>query len=188
MNFEILPADLRRKFLIDYIKLKDIVSLSSTNKKYRDLIYNDNKLWKLFLVRDFPEAFYLTKSLGMKMKYFQKAYIRNLLRVETFLKEEAEYIYNQDPKNYIIENIFNELLFVYNSKKNEEQLDRKKINYEDLIKNYFYSMIKLKKKEKKHLKKRKKVLECWEKNIKIPPPSNSTHFKNDLIIDLLKNK
>lgn len=163
-NFDIianLPSDVRRKILLDYFKdPRSIFTLCSVHTKYKDLICNDQKLWELLLVRDFPEAFYTSGSLGLTVKNFKNAYIRNVIRDETFLRDEARRLANKYSW-FREDQIFNDLIKYQNNRIGGP------VNMRSLYSDIYEQ---LDRKNQRHLEQRQEVLDAWKTGKRIPPP------------------
>jgi len=182
-----LPADLRRKILFEHLKdPREIFTLCATSKEYKELICEDQKLWRMLLMRDFPEAFYEPSRSGIAIKNYKNSYIRNFLRDETFLRNKAKELlvqgknrtYLKDQRNLgrkrltgssvkedlnpTEDDVFNEIMnFIQNNKGS------------NIFTNpYIYMRIEkdLKQKQLKYLKERQLVLDMWRKGESKPGP------------------
>src|SRR3989338_9281843 len=51
-NFEILPNDLRKDYIINFLGINELVNLSKTSSEYVNLLEN-NEMWINLITRDF---------------------------------------------------------------------------------------------------------------------------------------
>lgn len=155
-----LPGDVRRTLLFNYFKdPRSIFTLCSVSSEYKQLICEDQKLWEMLLVRDFPEAFHTTLSLGLPMKSFKNAYIRNVIRDETFLRHEAKRIAGRYKDNE--ESIFQDLI-KYKDKRGTMPENKRQL--------YIGSFEALDIQNRKYLRQREEVLNAWRTGKQVPSP------------------